>query len=230
MIINENKIWPLKYLNQLIKERSVVFLLLPFLMVVAFFILYYGKSESHLMINGWNSAYGDSFFKYITHAGDGLLFALIIIPFLFIRIRWALYMLIASVFTLISVFVLKKILFKGMPRPFKYFEDPDVLHIVDGVKMHSMNSFPSGHTITAFAIFFVLLFIVKNQYLKMAFVLMAILAGYSRVYLSQHFLIDIFFGAILGILIAVLSCWTVDNLKVFKNSWVDRNLLQIFNK
>ena len=96
--------------------------------------------------------------------------------------------------------------------------------------MHAMNSFPSGHTITAFAIFIILAMVVKKQYLKVLFTLTAILAGFSRVYLSQHFLEDIFLGALIGVAIALLSCTLVDKLSIFKTSWIDHNLLQLFDK
>ena len=139
--------------------------------------------------------------------------------------------LIAALMTLIFVFITKQLLFKGMPRPTKYFENEEVLHLVEGVKMHEWNSFPSGHTITAFAIFMILVLVVKNNYLKFLFVMIAILAGYSRVYLSQHFLGDIFTGAIIGSLIAVCSCSFVDYIGIFKKAtWIDKNLSQLFGE
>jgi membrane-associated phospholipid phosphatase len=218
----------MKYLTQLLKEKSVRYLLIPFLLVLLFFIIFYDKGESHLMVNAWNCEMGDVFFTYITNMGDGIVYAILIFILLFIRFKWAFYLLTSSILTMLIVFISKQHLFKGIPRPFKYFEGTDSLHLVDGVKMHSMNSFPSGHTITAFAIFMILVLIVKKEYLKILFVLIAILAGFSRVYLSQHFMIDVFFGAVFGIFIAVFSCSLVDNLSIFKRSWVDKNLLQIF--
>lgn len=191
----------------------------------------HGKGPSHLLVNQWHSPEADIFFKYMTHLGDGAVFAVVIVVLAFAKFRWALYELTAALMTLIFVFITKQIIFKGMPRPTKYFEDQEVLHLVEGVKMHAWNSFPSGHTITAFAIFMILVLIVKNNYLKFLFVLIAILAGYSRVYLSQHFLGDVLSGAIIGCLIAVFSCSLVDYLKIFKEArWIDMNLLQLFDK
>jgi len=173
----------------------------------------------------------DTFFKYITNLGDGVVFALVIFVLAFVRFRWALYELMAALMTLIFVFITKQILFNGMPRPTKYFENQETLHLVEGVKMHSWNSFPSGHTITAFAIFMILILVVKNRYLKLFFMMIAILAGFSRVYLSQHFLGDIFTGAIIGSLIAVLSCTLVDAMGIFKRAnWIDKNLSQLFGE
>lgn len=220
----------MKYLNQLLREKYILFLLVPFLLGILFLILSYGKGPAHLLVNAWNSPSADMFFKYVTHLGDGAVFAVVILLLLFVRIRWAIFELLAALFTLIFVFIAKQLIFKGIPRPTKYFENTETLHLVEGVKMHSLNSFPSGHTITAFAIFIILALIVKKNYLKVIFTATAILAGFSRVYLSQHFLEDVFTGALIGIAIALLSCSLVDKLSIFKRSWIDQNLLEIFNK
>ncbi len=219
----------MKYLNQLIREKSILLLFVPFLFGILFLMIRYGKGPSHLMVNQWNSPVFDTFFKYMTHLGDGALFAMVIIILAFVRFRWALYELFAALMTMVFVFIAKQLLFNGMPRPTKYFENHEMLHLVEGVKMHAWNSFPSGHTITAFAIFMILVLVVKNNYYKFLFVIIAIIAGYSRVYLSQHFLGDIFWGAIIGSLIAVFSCSLVDNVGIFKKAtWIDKNVLQLF--
>jgi len=218
-----------KYLNQLLKEKSILFLFVPFLAGILFLMLRYGKGPSHILVNQWNSPTADTFFKYVTDLGDGAMFAVVIIILALVRFRWALYELLAALMTLIFVFIAKQLIFNGMPRPAKYFENKEVLHLVEGVKMHEWNSFPSGHTITAFAIFMILVLVVKNKYLKFLFVMAAILAAYSRVYLSQHFLGDIFSGAIIGTLIAVFSCTVIDNLGPLKKStWIDKNLILLF--
>jgi membrane-associated phospholipid phosphatase len=219
-----------KYLKQLFREKSFVFLVLPFLLGMAYLIIAYGKGPSHLLINQWNSPFKDTMFKYVTHLGDGAVFAVVIVALLFFRFRWALMELAAALLTLLLVFVTKQLLFNGLPRPVTYFENAETLHLVEGVKMHSMNSFPSGHTMTAFAIFMILVLITKNKFLKIVWVVIAILAGYSRVYLSQHFLGDVLAGAIMGILIAVSSCSLIDNLSIFKRNWTDKNLLQLSDK
>ena len=218
-------------MNQFIREKSVIFLLFPFLLGILFLIIRFGKGPSHVLVNKWNAPAADVFFKYMTHLGDGAIFAVVIVVLAFIRFRWALYELGAALLTLIFVFVTKQLLFNGMPRPSKYFEDQEILHLVEGVKMHTWNSFPSGHTITAFAIFMILVLIVKNNYLKFLFVMIAVLAGYSRVYLSQHFLGDVFSGAIIGSFIAICSCSIIDELRLFKRaSWIDKNALLLFDR
>ncbi|MCA0932581.1 phosphatase PAP2 family protein [Lutimonas saemankumensis] len=219
----------MKYLKQLLKEKSIWFLMIPFLAWMLFMIVKYGKGPSHLMVNQWHSEWADQFFKYITHLGDGAIFAVVIVILAFYRLRWSLYLLFASLFTLLFVFITKQIIFNGMPRPTKYFENQEVLHLVAGVKMHSWNTFPSGHTITAFAIFMILVLVTKKEYFKYVFVLAAIFAGYSRVYLSQHFLGDVLSGAIIGTAIAVISCALVDNWSLLnKGQWMDKDITQLF--
>ena len=112
-----------------------------------------------------------------------------------------------------------------MYRPSKFFElyETYKLHLIDGVKMHSLQSFPSGHTATAFNIFIMLAFIVKSNTLKLLFFIMAVLVAYSRVYLSQHFLMDITAGSVVGVTIMVLVFIWFGN---FNKNWLDCSVLK----
>ena len=75
--------------------------------------------------------------------------------------------------------------------------------IVEGVDLHSTLSMPSGHTSAVFAFCFSLALFCPKWWQKMLCLLIAILVGYSRIYLSQHFLADVLAGSIVGI-VAVL--------------------------
>ena len=168
-------------------------------------------------------------FKYITHLGDGILFPILIILLSFFKLRWSMYFLIASLLTLLAMYLTKQLIFHGVPRPVAFFENEESLHLVDGVKIHYTNSFPSGHTTTAFTIFSLLILIVKNNFLKFLFSILAILAGFSRVYLSQHFLIDVLSGAVLGIAIALISVQLTNFLCSKYNITLDEKISKIFS-
>ena len=100
----------------------------------------------------------------------------------------------------ISLFF-KFILFPEAPRPIIYFE-PGLLKIVSGVDVLSMNSFPSGHAMAAFALgAFMSLMLQSNNYSSM-FLIGASLTALSRIYLSQHFLIDVMAGSLIGVIMA----------------------------
>lgn len=99
------------------------------------------------------------------------------------------------------------------PRPLTWFAEnmPDVaLPLTDGVRMHYWLSFPSGHTTTFFMLFFTLSLIAmtdnwRGKYLwSLLFFLLAIVGAYSRIYLSQHFALDVFAGIWAAILCTLL--------------------------
>lgn len=171
---------------------------------------WYYFSGSHgdtvLLINENRNAFFDSTMPYITHLGDGWFFAPLIIILAFIDKKLALVFGLMGVFQAILSYFTKRILFPGTPRPKTYFEDLDVtLQFIENVKVHGYNSFPSGHTMTAFAIAAFFVGFYKNRNLSILFLLLACIAGYSRIYLLQHFLIDIIVGSIIGVLMGFAS-------------------------
>ncbi|WP_143569720.1 phosphatase PAP2 family protein [Tenacibaculum agarivorans] len=164
----------------------------------------YDKKQLHLELNQYHNGFFDAFFKYTTFLGDGILFGVFIVLFFFIKRRMALVFAISGVLTLLLTHLFKKIIFRGLPRPIELI-GADQLHLIEGVKMAHWNTFPSGHTTTAFAIFTILILYNYRNRIQYLWILLAIIAGVSRVYLSQHFWIDIFVGSVLGILIAFIS-------------------------
>lgn len=117
--------------------------------------------------------------------------------------------------------ILKNFAFPGAMRPVAFFDGIYNLHIIHGVKMLRSHSFPSGHSASAFALFFALAHITRRWHWEIFFLLMAFAVAYSRVYLSQHFLIDILAGSFLGIISVVFSLMI---LKRFEKPWFDNNL------
>src|SRR5690606_8964394 len=100
--------------------------------------------------------------------------------------------------------ILKRIF--DLPRPKGFFSEQILskLHFVEGVNIYPHYSFPSGHTTAAFSMMFFLAIITPNRYLKVIFAIYASIMGLSRVYLVQHFLIDIIAGSIIGIFVTML--------------------------
>lgn len=98
--------------------------------------------------------------------------------------------------------LLKKSLFSEIMRPAGYFGTSHPLHLVDGVTNFMHQSFPSGHSTSAFAFFFGLCLLSDRWSVKLLCFIGAALVAYSRVYLSQHFLQDIAVGAWIGTLFA----------------------------
>jgi len=177
-------------------------------------ILVIPKGEIELLINHHHTPFLDIFFKYFTHFGDGTLLAIFLIAMLFYNYSLAILTSFAIVFQSIFVSIFKRWIFKGLARPLGFFDKGIELSFVDGVDVHSTNTFPSGHTATGFALFALLFIVINNRgIIASAFLfLAAFLVGFSRVYLLQHFLIDVYFGALIGVLSAVLGLVTMENI------------------
>lgn len=185
-------------------KKQTTFIYVTFFLLSLFLVVRFNKFSLHTFLNDFNTSFFDVFFKYATYLGDGVIFAVLVVLFFFIKRRMALIFLISGILTLLVTHFFKKIIFKGVPRPVAALGE-ESLHLIDGVKIALANSFPSGHATTAFAVFTILCLYFakcKSQYIWIS---LAILASLSRVYLSQHFLVDIFVGSFLGILIAFVS-------------------------
>ena len=211
-------------MKQIFSSTKIYLLLtFTFLLVTGIILLSFSKSEIHLAITKHYSAIADFIFKYYTNVGDGFFALIIAIGFLFYNYRYALMIFTA---TQIAGFFAQVVKRKGFnyPRPLSYFHDKSVLHIVKDVDMNYWMSFPSGHSTTAFCLFFCLSFIAPKPIYQILFFIFALLVGYSRMYLSQHFLMDVFGGCIIGITVAIFSCYLFEKIK---NPKFDNSLLKI---
>jgi membrane-associated phospholipid phosphatase len=118
---------------------------------------------------------------------------------------------------MIVSYVLKQIF--DEPRPFTVFTELgifDAVKTVPGYELRSWNSFPSGHTISAFGLFCMMAFFLKNNYLKILVMLVAVLVAYSRVYLMQHFYVDVYVGSMIGVAMATATYCVLDEAKWVK--------------
>lgn len=86
------------------------------------------------------------------------------------------------------------------PRPFMINPAIDLLipPLKDG-------SFPSGHTSYAFSFASIIILMARGEGLKIFTTVLAILISLSRLYLYVHFPTDVLGGAIIGVLIAIIS-------------------------
>jgi membrane-associated phospholipid phosphatase len=94
--------------------------------------------------------------------------------------------------------VLKQYIYPNRPRPWALYSKTDIVHLVPGFTPYTNNSFPSGHTATAFCMAAILACIYPRLKLGWLFMIMALMVGYSRIYLSQHFFMDVYFGSMIG--------------------------------
>jgi membrane-associated phospholipid phosphatase len=185
------------------------------------------KTERHLTFNLFHNSFFDVFFYYATYLGDGFMALLLFIILLTIKYRFAILVGVSALFSSLFTQFLKHNFFEDALRPKKFFEGLHELYLVPGVENHSYYSFPSGHATTAFALYFSLALITKNNTLKLLLFALALIASYSRVYLSQHFFEDIYAGALIGTIITSLIFLVLQKSSA---KWLEKSASSLFNQ
>ena len=207
-------------IKRVIKDNYIFILPFTIIWIIMFVLLmYYGKINCHLLLNSFHTTIGDYFFKYITEVG-GSIPVIILGLLLFYNYRNFIFLGLSQGLSSLITFIIKRVM--QIPRPSVIFNELGIeLPVVNGVDLHHSLSFPSGHTTTAFATFFVLAVIIKNKYIKLLCLIIAILGGYSRIYLSQHFITDVLAGALIGLLSAIII-----SPIFYEKQWGDSNLIK----
>lgn len=200
---------------------------LVLLAVAAALLLSYPKGELHILLNSHHTPFGDVFFRCYSTLAEWPLYVLAFVPLLFHRRMWTALFAASEIVAAITVQIIKGVW--NMPRPMAFFNDEiaNFLPVVEGVHLHHHHSFPSGHTSTFFVFFTCCALILIKETRRqgeqgdkasqktakkrlfsvlslVVIVLLAALGGYSRIYLSQHFLIDVFVGSIIGTTVTCL--------------------------
>jgi membrane-associated phospholipid phosphatase len=179
-----------------------------------------------LYFSAHRTPFWDVFFSYGTKFGEEFAFLAALIILLFIRFRAALMVLLLGLVVIITSGSTKQI-FHHM-RPIRYLTDKGLagdLTFVEGVHVNSgATSFPSGHTMAAFAVYTFLALNIRYKGLTgIVFFALAMMVGISRIYLVQHFLKDIYLGSIIGAGLAIYIYYLQGRLP--NKSWMDKSLL-----
>jgi len=206
------------------KSKFFIFLSLLFVLVAVFVFLRIPFGNEILFINQFNTPLFDFLFKYITWLGE-LFWLFIILIFCFVSYKQGFYALLVYLFTTIVAQSIKHIWVE--PRPAEYFKNIASLHFVDGVSIHHWNSFPSGHTTSAFAMAFIVSFILKRDFLtQFLCFFIALLVGVSRMYLCQHFLKDVIAGAVIGTSVALGTAFVMQKFQWFNGEKYSNRLIK----
>ena len=195
-------------------------------LALAFFTPY---GDEILLLNGFRFEPFNSIFRFMTMLGEIHAFVVAGVLALFWRFRYTLLIALSGLVTIPVVYVIKDAF--GADRPITFFRNrglADFVVTVPGVELNmGQTSFPSGHTMAAFALFTMLTLITtdSNRRWGLVFAVLAVLVGVSRVFLVQHFLADILAGALLGIIVSCLI-WQLQRAPFFQQmKWLDGRLM-----
>jgi len=215
------------FLSDFIKKTKYFLIFYLILLIIGLIPFIISSDEIiSLWVNDHHIEYLDIFFKYVTFLGDGLFYGIALAPLLQIKVRWGIVAFISYLFTGLVAQILKHIF--EMPRPKHVFSEL-TLNFVDGVTLYSNFSFPSGHTTSAFSLFLILSFLISKSWLNIFFLIIAVMVGFSRVYLMQHFYIDVYFGSIIGVVFTIIALYFFQKIKPNdEDHWLNKPITALF--
>lgn len=186
----------------LLENRIYFILLFSVLLISGIFLISTPHGEELFLIRDHYSESLVDFFYIFTYLGNGLIQAVILLPLFFYRFR--IYIIFLIVHIISGAFAqLLKLIF-ATPRPKIYFSNFDYFYLYPNEILNNSYSFPSGHTTSIFAICLLLAIVSKNKFLNILFFVIALLVGISRLFLYQHFLVDVYFGMIIGTIFSLI--------------------------
>ncbi len=158
------------------------------------------KADVTIWVNSHYSPFMDQLFKITDYGGTiGFSGAIIILLIITQGPRVGLKALVCFASAALIVQFLKYVVFPGELRPVLYFEGSHELRLIEGVTQLQTESFPSGHTTAAFSVATFLALLLPGKKWHWLFAIAAASVGYTRLYLSQHFITDVFTGMLIGV-------------------------------
>jgi membrane-associated phospholipid phosphatase len=164
-----------------------------------------GKQQLFLYLNANLGIAVDYFLGIFTNAGDGAMWLVVLLLVLYQFKKKHFFPLVLTTFLTSTALVqfCKYVILPNEARPYSAIADKSLIHTVSFITPHEINSFPSGHTATAFCIYLLLTLFIRQSWWLWVGLLYAVLVGYSRIYVAQHFPLDV----AAGMLVSVASIW-----------------------
>ena len=177
---------------------------------------YFTRNTLFLLFNTDGGPIFDHIFKWTTWGAEGWVW----IPYFIVVFGWfkkdAKFILLNFLLSTVITQIPKNFIWAAVSRPIASGIPINEIHTVPGVVMHSWNSFPSGHTATAFTLFLLTTYLFPTKWTITIGAIYAIICAYSRVYLGQHFPMDLGGGMIVAVISLQLSnfiCQKISNKK-----------------
>ena len=204
------------------------FFFIPFLVVLCACLaikLTFSREEIYFAVNSHNYPWADAIAPYLTDLGNFWTVVVLTLILSLFNYAKAFLLVLINALTALTAQVIKHIF--DAPRPTLYFQDQlSRIHLVAGVDMLKLHSFPSGHTVSAFTTALLFTYWCKNKVYGLPLLLIAMLVGYSRMYLSEHFFEDVMTGSVLGVFITVFWLAWLDGTKFIHTEGWNRGLLK----
>ena len=212
---------------KVVLNRIKLFFILYIVLLCACIIikLLFTRDEIYFAVNSRFSDWGDTIAPYVTDLGNGWTTVALSAILVLFNYRKAFLMASTYAITSISAQIIKHI--AKTPRPKLYFGGHlNNIHFVKGQYIDMFDSFPSGHTVTAFSTALLITYLCKNKNWGVLLLIVAALVGYSRMYLSEHFFEDVTAGSALGVFLTIFWLSWIDGKKFLHTARWNRGLLK----
>lgn len=221
-------------MKSILNNNRIFFLSVLLLAVAgAVYLIDYEKPELIYFFSQQRSEFNNFFFTYLTKFGEGYVYIVAGLMFLTYKLRHSLFIALIGFFVMGISFALKS--YFSIDRPLAFLQKNNLLDqvvLVPNVELHSgASSFPSGHTMSAFAIYsFLILVLPSKKRIIFPLLLIALGVAFSRVYLVQHFFVDVYAGGMFGVLVAVFFYWLHEKWKLDESHFLEKPLKNSFRK
>jgi membrane-associated phospholipid phosphatase len=197
-----------------LKANRVFFIGFAVLTLIALYLILTRQvGDLLLFINKQRTPGRDRFFIFWTQMAEPVAYITILIMYLMVRYRTAVFSIVVGAAAGIVSAILKG--FFQHARPLRWFYDNAIelwgtLALFDPNDYNNSwaySSFPSGHAMSAFAIYSFIAFNAGRwkPAIGLVCILMAASVGFSRMYLLMHFMKDISVGGFLGVGIGIAA-------------------------
>ena len=197
--------------NRLFPFFFAFVLLIPFLFV--------DRINLMISVNDCRTEFWDTFFVKSSSLGNTVTVIFAVLLVLRFKLKWLAVFLLAFLFQVFIVVLFKKGILHDELRPYLFFKYSNMLgriSLIEGVKMRHVNTFPSGHTATIFFLVSFFAILARNNVASWVLLLVGLLVGFSRIYLFQHWYIDVYFGMLFGTVSSIASYLIV---KAYPKNW-----------
>lgn len=187
-------------------SRKYFYAIYSILLIVLGIICWqFSKEQMFFAVNSHHNTFFDGFFYLATELGNSWTYVIVIIVSLFFPRKYLFILLTGLAVSTLLAQGLKHFIFDDAARPLAYFQDNSMVHHLAGSARLMRHSFPSGHTVSAFALAAILVGFFTQRNFDLLLLFMAVLVAWSRVYLGQHFVGDVVFGSFLGVFSGTIS-------------------------
>jgi membrane-associated phospholipid phosphatase len=188
------------------KNKSYLGLYLLFFIALFTYQLAFYQTDALFYFSHHRSSFLNGFFLFVTRLGEEFSYLILALWFLYKNERKTILKIIITAVAVLIISIILKFIFSH-PRPITFLEQHGIINqitLVNDNILRGMNSFPSGHTMSAFALYSVLAFhFWQRKNWQIGLLILSILVGVSRVYLVAHFPEDVLLGSALGVFIAL---------------------------